>query len=155
MDAFSNVDSNNRGKRIIDGYTPEPYHMPWIGLLVKDGKARCTAFLVSKNANAKASVWVLSAKHCFNDVLFDEYEDKTINSTSYGLLFGVHDLRFSTQHVIYRTIDELFIYPDEGLKTKDIILIKLDRQIKFNSYINGLCLPDSTEEHTPYEDTPW
>uniref|UniRef100_A0A915KW09 Peptidase S1 domain-containing protein n=1 Tax=Romanomermis culicivorax TaxID=13658 RepID=A0A915KW09_ROMCU len=78
MNAFSHMDPNIRQKRIIDGYTPEPYHMPWIGLLVKDGKARCTTFLVSKKANTKASVWVLSAKHCFYDVLLDEYEDKKV-----------------------------------------------------------------------------
>uniref|UniRef100_A0A915HHW5 Peptidase S1 domain-containing protein n=1 Tax=Romanomermis culicivorax TaxID=13658 RepID=A0A915HHW5_ROMCU len=153
MNAFSDAASGHRTKRIIGGYTPEPYHSPWVGLLVKEGKVRCTAFLVSRNFNDKDTIWVLCAKHCFKDVLLDDDQDGRFNSTPFGLLFGFHDLRFSTQHVIYRTIDEVFIYPDEGLQPKDLVLIKLNMKVKFNSYINGLCLPNSADDHELYGDS--
>uniref|UniRef100_A0A915ID31 Peptidase S1 domain-containing protein n=1 Tax=Romanomermis culicivorax TaxID=13658 RepID=A0A915ID31_ROMCU len=153
MNAFGDIASEYRKKRIIGGYTPEPYQSPWVGLLVKEGKVRCTAFLISKNPNDKDTIWVLCAKHCFKDVLLDDDQEGRFNSTPFGLLFGFHDLRFTTQHVIYRTIDEVFIYPDEGLQPKDLVLIKLNTKVRFNSYINGLCLPDSADDHELYSDS--
>uniref|UniRef100_A0A915HXE9 Uncharacterized protein n=1 Tax=Romanomermis culicivorax TaxID=13658 RepID=A0A915HXE9_ROMCU len=61
-----------RQKRIVDGWTPEPYQAPWVGLLLKKGRVRCTAFLVSKKATDRSSIWALSAKHCFLDATLDD-----------------------------------------------------------------------------------
>uniref|UniRef100_A0A915JNV1 Peptidase S1 domain-containing protein n=1 Tax=Romanomermis culicivorax TaxID=13658 RepID=A0A915JNV1_ROMCU len=76
-----------------------------------------------------------------------------INLKHFSLLFGVHDIRVKTQRFIFRIATKLFIPPDEGIKPKDVVLVRLDRQIKFNGYINGLCLPDIMEEYQLYDNT--
>uniref|UniRef100_A0A915JPA1 Peptidase S1 domain-containing protein n=1 Tax=Romanomermis culicivorax TaxID=13658 RepID=A0A915JPA1_ROMCU len=98
----------------------------------------------------KSSIWALSAKHCLVNDLSNDDSDRKIDLTHFGFLFGVHDLRFATQYAVYRTIAEIFLHSDQGTKLNDLALIKLAKQVKFNSYINGLCLPDSSEKVESY-----
>uniref|UniRef100_A0A915IIH5 Peptidase S1 domain-containing protein n=1 Tax=Romanomermis culicivorax TaxID=13658 RepID=A0A915IIH5_ROMCU len=148
-DRSFNIRRNYRSKRIIDGFTPRPYDAPWTGIMLQNGKPRCTVTLISKKSTDKQSHWAFTAKHCVH--VEDDYDhddqlfvgSRALNK--YNFIFGVHDTRVSTQQVVVRRADQAYLYPEEGLNPKDVALLYFHKPIKFTNYINGLCLPDSEE----------
>uniref|UniRef100_A0A915KFD4 Peptidase S1 domain-containing protein n=1 Tax=Romanomermis culicivorax TaxID=13658 RepID=A0A915KFD4_ROMCU len=117
--------------------------MPWMGTLTKDQRSICSAILLSKNLKDKSSAWAIVASHCiFKEVDEQALDEKEVDHTRFALLFGVHDLRLATPHVRYRKI--LKVHRNFG--PSDLSLVKLNKVIKFDSYINGLCLPDEPDE---------
>uniref|UniRef100_A0A915HJ75 Peptidase S1 domain-containing protein n=1 Tax=Romanomermis culicivorax TaxID=13658 RepID=A0A915HJ75_ROMCU len=138
-------DKRRRKKRIVNGWTPRPYDVPWVGVMFKNDKPRCTVALVSKGLHDRQSVWGITAKHCVqikDDVSIsnDRYPKSEMNK--FAFIFGVHDIKIPTMHETVRKAKRIFSSPDEGLCTNDLALIKFNKPIKFTGYINGLCLPD-------------
>uniref|UniRef100_A0A915JMH0 Peptidase S1 domain-containing protein n=1 Tax=Romanomermis culicivorax TaxID=13658 RepID=A0A915JMH0_ROMCU len=132
-----------RSKRIIKGYTPIPYNMPWMGTLTRNKQSICSVILLSKYDDDKSSLWAMVASHCiFKEADEQALDEKEVDYKKFGLLFGVHDLRLTTPHVRYRTIQKVY----RNFEPSDISLVKLNSPVKFDAYINGLCFPDEPDE---------
>uniref|UniRef100_A0A915IXQ1 Apple domain-containing protein n=1 Tax=Romanomermis culicivorax TaxID=13658 RepID=A0A915IXQ1_ROMCU len=58
---------NRRFRRILGGFISQPYAYPWLGIVLRNNYHTCSLSLVSRNRNDKATVWAVSAAHCFMD----------------------------------------------------------------------------------------
>ncbi|NWI99335.1 TMPSC protease, partial [Crypturellus undulatus] len=81
-------------------------------------------------------IWVLSAAHCVlqrRDPFF------------WRAVIGVHNLQKYDKHTTKRSIRNITIHPKFRKETfeNDIALFKLDSSVRYNDYIQPICLPSA------------
>ncbi|KFD65972.1 hypothetical protein M514_03144 [Trichuris suis] len=164
--------------RILNGIEARKHSHPWQALVyVQFGKykKKCGGSLIDWGST-NASDLVLTAAHCLMDsaVLDAKYEligeikfyykrwrqkDKyvgvpLVNASQVHVLLGVHDVNVADENVQKLAVVGLAVadyhqYSDR----EDVALLKLERKVGYNEFIQGICLP-SPKERLPAKEHP-
>ncbi|XP_010074920.1 PREDICTED: transmembrane protease serine 12-like, partial [Pterocles gutturalis] len=120
------------GSRIVGGQDAPSGAWPWsVSLQLRQPGARyvhvCGGVLVNANA-------VLTAAHCLTG---------RTNRYSWRAVLGVHNLWKPQKHAAQRKIRSIAVHPEFKADTfeNDIALFELDSAVRYNDYIQPICLP--------------
>ncbi|KFD54076.1 hypothetical protein M513_05095 [Trichuris suis] len=160
--------------RIVRGFKAVPHSHPWQALIyvtINGSISKCGGSLIHWN-DKNSSDLVLTAAHCVIDI--DQFRRSTsllkelsfhvsrlikrdgkvgvplANPEDVDVYFGAHNIRrpeetrekYAVTHIIPGTFHEF-------AEKDDIALLKLDRKVYYNKYIQGICLPSIDGELAP------
>ncbi|XP_062996697.1 gilatoxin-like [Elgaria multicarinata webbii] len=116
-------------KRVLGGEECSEYEHPWLVLLYNSNSLICSGILIDSN-------WVLSAAHCYRSGKFEIW----LGIRNRKVLRGKEKSRFSVATLCY---------PDTESTTKnsclnytaDIMMLKLNKPVKYSKFIAPLRLP--------------
>uniref|UniRef100_A0A6J0SZ84 Transmembrane protease serine 12-like n=1 Tax=Pogona vitticeps TaxID=103695 RepID=A0A6J0SZ84_9SAUR len=122
------------GTQVVGGHNVQLGAWPWqVSLQIyRVGSGRylheCGGSLINNNS-------VLTAAHCIK---------KWINPEYWRAVLGLHHLYKWNSHTMYRRVKKIVIHPDFkwGSYENDIAFFQLLRFVKYNEYIQPICLPD-------------
>jgi len=150
-------------KKIVGGTRAYPFSHPWTAMLIKREKKRkflCGASIICKH-------WLVTAAHCTNrQTKTTNYADLDTRyyEVNVGRYMGV-DYEHGKQvqkFIGHEGIDRIVIHENftsgvsKGIITNDIALIRLKKAIKFNNFVQPICLPKvSTKENDILWATGW
>ncbi|CDW55589.1 Serine protease, partial [Trichuris trichiura] len=135
------------GSRIGYGREARPHSYPWqVYIASKFGAMAQTcggSLLHWKEENA--SNIILTAAHCIIDV--DEYYGiKMANASEITVYLGAHDVQMLGKHVQVAAVSTIVLGTfHKYWRKEDIAILKLDRQVAYNHFIQGICLPSENE----------
>ncbi|XP_061462996.1 transmembrane protease serine 12-like isoform X2 [Rhineura floridana] len=127
------VDETATGMRIIGGHDAQLGAWPWqVSLQVQspNGFYRhiCGGSLINSNS-------VLTAAHCIKT---------TRNPEFWRAVIGLHHLYKQDSHTVIHKVRAIMVHSDFewGTFENDVALFKLAKFVKYNDYIQPICLPD-------------
>ncbi|KAG8443118.1 hypothetical protein GDO86_011798 [Hymenochirus boettgeri] len=126
------VNGHSRTRRIIGGTNAQPGKWPWMVLIQKYKYERYNPLCEGTILN---ELWVVTAAHCFLG-----YEKER---SSFRILFGAHNTLNLGPKTQIRKIEKWILH-EQFSKPRheyDIGLIRLNKPIQFNDYIQPACLP--------------
>ncbi|XP_026547861.1 transmembrane protease serine 12-like, partial [Notechis scutatus] len=128
------VDESTMGSRIVGGHDAEPGAWPWqvsLQIHYSDRAYRhiCAGVLINNNS-------VLTAAHCIQE---HPKPDK------WKAVVGLHHLYIHWPFSKEYHIKDIIVHSDYEFGTfeNDVALFKLMQFVKYNDYVQPVCLPDS------------
>uniref|UniRef100_A0A5S6Q1D6 Peptidase S1 domain-containing protein n=1 Tax=Trichuris muris TaxID=70415 RepID=A0A5S6Q1D6_TRIMR len=165
--------TEGNGNRILYGVEARKHSHPWqvfISIRVDDYRKRCGGSLIHwKDENA--SGLVLTAAHCVIDTTY--FTEPTVweqiayffsslfkgtingpvaNTSDVHVYLGAHNIKTLDPSAI--RVGVIAIATGEFNKINqvdDFALLKLEREIAYNEFIQGICLPDGKHDMPPAE----
>ncbi|KAL4112620.1 hypothetical protein QTP88_016370 [Uroleucon formosanum] len=112
----------------------EGNHWPWIAVLIQKstGSQFCGGVLLNQR-------FVLTAAHCF----------KKITKSEFVVRLGEYDIKiFNETRPTDRVVTDIRIHPDyeQSTHANDIALLRLKVPVKYNSFVQPVCLPTKNME---------
>uniref|UniRef100_A0A8D0BU82 Peptidase S1 domain-containing protein n=1 Tax=Salvator merianae TaxID=96440 RepID=A0A8D0BU82_SALMN len=124
------------GSRIVGGRDTVPGAWPWqVSLQVYPDDGRhyhvCGGSLISNNT-------VLTAAHCIKRFVY------VLNPEVWRAVLGLHHLSEPNSYTEVYQITDITVHSDFEKLTfeNDLALFKLNKLVKYNNYIQPICLPD-------------
>jgi len=118
------------GFRVVGGRLAKKGEFPWQAQVKLFKRHYCGATLIDDD-------WVVSAAHCFYG----------IDKTSYEIILGNHNrvTMEGTEQVF--SASKVIIHPSYrwGVMSNDIALVKLNKKVQRNGFVNTACMPDKDE----------
>uniref|UniRef100_W5LYS8 Peptidase S1 domain-containing protein n=1 Tax=Lepisosteus oculatus TaxID=7918 RepID=W5LYS8_LEPOC len=115
---------------VLQGDSAQEGSWPWQASLHVDGQYLCGGALINSD-------WVLTAAYCF-------YQGST-DARRWTVYLGRQTQLGSNPHEVSRMGQTISFYPTEDMNIyDDIALLKLDSPVSFTSYIQPICLADSS-----------
>uniref|UniRef100_A0A5S6QGB9 Peptidase S1 domain-containing protein n=1 Tax=Trichuris muris TaxID=70415 RepID=A0A5S6QGB9_TRIMR len=165
--------TEEHGNRISNGIEARRHSHPWQALLsvwIRSSLLTCGGSLIDWRGG-NASDLVLTAAHCVTDLedntepsLWEEVtyffnrlfkngiSGPTVNASDVRVFLGVHDLADLTPPTIHIGVSAIAIGEfNKFCHMDDFALLKLEREIVYNEFIQGICLPDESEDMPPPE----
>ncbi|KFB44763.1 AGAP001365-PA-like protein [Anopheles sinensis] len=120
--------------RIIGGVESGQGEHPWHVAIYLDDQYQCGGSIVGRR-------WILTAAHC----LTRQNTNETLEADLFRVYTGIIDISAIDDH-FYRTVDEVIVHRDYSpvMYTTDIGLLRLKRNITYNSFIKPVCLYNRT-----------
>ncbi|XP_058130751.1 uncharacterized protein LOC131284381 [Anopheles ziemanni] len=120
--------------RIIGGVESSQGEHPWHVAIYLDDQYQCGGSIVGRR-------WILTAAHC----LTRQNTNETLEADLFRVYTGIIDISTIDDH-FYRTVDEVIVHRDYSpvMYTTDIGLLRLKRNITYNSFIKPVCLYNRT-----------
>jgi len=119
-----------QGQRVISGVTATRGSWPWQVLMLYNGRGSCGGSIVGLRH-------VVTAAHCV---------DRRENYPSrFSVRVGEHNTRYSEGSEATYRVKRVFKHPYYQRPTalnNDIAVFELEKPIKFNKYVQPVCLPD-------------
>ncbi|MBN3316811.1 TMPS9 protease, partial [Atractosteus spatula] len=115
---------------VLQGDSAQEGSWPWQASLHLNGQYLCGGSLINSN-------WVLTAAYCF-------YQGST-DASRWTVYLGRQTQLGSNPHEVSRMGQTISFYPTDDMNVfDDIALLKLDSPVSFTSYIQPICLADSS-----------
>ncbi|CDW55590.1 Trypsin domain containing protein [Trichuris trichiura] len=148
---FDPASEYKRTNRIVRGFNAVPHSHPWQALIyvaINGTKYKCGGSLIDWNDHNSSDL-VLTAAHCVID-MDAKAGVPLVHPEDVHVYFGIHNLKrlketrqiYAVTHIIPATFHEFN-------KANDIAILKLDRNVYYNKYVQGICLPSINEELAP------
>ncbi|XP_053671689.1 complement C1r subcomponent-like protein [Anopheles nili] len=120
--------------RIIGGVASHQGEHPWHVAIYLDEQYQCGGSIIGRR-------WILTAAHC----LTRPNTNETLETDLFRVYSGIIDISTIDDH-FYRTVDEVIIHREYSpmMYTTDIGLLRLKRNITYNSFIKPVCLYNRT-----------
>ncbi|KAH0629214.1 hypothetical protein JD844_011111 [Phrynosoma platyrhinos] len=73
------------------------------------------------------------------------------NPGIYRVVIGLHHLKKFTSHTIKRRLRAIIIHSGYNNENhdNDVALLKLTRSVRYNKYVQPICLPETSHNNTP------
>uniref|UniRef100_K7GF87 Peptidase S1 domain-containing protein n=1 Tax=Pelodiscus sinensis TaxID=13735 RepID=K7GF87_PELSI len=120
------------GPRIVGGHDAQLGAWPWqVSLQVYQNgvgfKHLCGGSLINEYS-------VLTAAHCVR---------RQIDPYYWRVMIGLHDTSRPERHTVKRRVRDIFVHSQFQMETfeNDIALFKLYKSVRYNDYIQPICLP--------------
>jgi len=148
-DPDTNLSKAMDKKKIVGGTRAYPFSHPWTAMLLKkEGKRGflCGASVICEH-------WLVTAAHCMNRQT-SKSSVPDLDTVFYTVQVGRHsglDEEHGEQVQTFsgrEDIDYIELHPNftsgvsRGIITNDIAVIRLKKPIKFNNYVQPICLPN-------------
>nr|XP_020763806.1 transmembrane protease serine 12 [Odocoileus virginianus texanus] len=120
-----------KGSRIVGGTEAQTGAWPWlVSLQIQSGRYRahvCAGSLVKNR-------WVLTAAHCTKDAT---------NPVMWRAVIGTNNIKGSEPHSKRIKVNAIIVHPDFNVESydNDIALFYLKKAVRYNNYIQPICLP--------------
>ncbi|KAI4546565.1 hypothetical protein MG293_003120 [Ovis ammon polii] len=120
-----------KGSRIVGGREAQTGAWPWlVSLQIHSGRSGahvCAGSLVKNR-------WVLTAAHCTKDAT---------NPVMWRAVIGTNNVKGSEPHSKKIKVNAIIIHPDFNVESydNDIALFHLKKAVRYNNYIQPICLP--------------
>ncbi|XP_035776093.1 uncharacterized protein LOC118458061 isoform X1 [Anopheles albimanus] len=126
--------ANRVRSRIIGGIESGQGEHPWHVAIYLDDQYQCGGSIVAKR-------WILSAAHC----LTRQNTNQTLDVEQFRVYTGIIDISQIDEY-FYRTVESVIIHREynPAIFTTDIGLLRLTREIVYNSFIKPVCLYNRT-----------
>ncbi|XP_058055953.1 uncharacterized protein LOC131207359 [Anopheles bellator] len=120
--------------RIIGGVASGQGEHPWHVAIYLDEQYQCGGSIVGRR-------WILTAAHC----LTRPNTNETLDAGLFRVYAGIIDISTIDDH-LYRTVDMVIVHREYNpvMFTTDIGLLRLKRNITYNSFIRPVCLYNRT-----------
>ncbi|XP_052865530.1 uncharacterized protein LOC128271893 [Anopheles cruzii] len=128
--------------RIIGGVASGQGEHPWHVAIYLDEQYQCGGSIVGKR-------WILTAAHC----LTRPNTNETLDVGLFRVYAGIIDISTIDDH-LYRTVDMVIVHREYNpvMYTTDIGLLRLKRNITYNSFIKPVCLYNRTVDISGFYD---
>uniref|UniRef100_A0AAG5CUK2 Peptidase S1 domain-containing protein n=1 Tax=Anopheles atroparvus TaxID=41427 RepID=A0AAG5CUK2_ANOAO len=122
--------------RIIGGVESNQGEHPWHVAIYLDEQYQCGGSIVGRR-------WIITAAHC----LTRQNTNETLEADLFRVYTGIIDISTIDDH-FYRTVDEVIVHREYSpvMYTTDIGLLRLKRNITYNSFIKPVCLYNRTAD---------
>ncbi|ETN66679.1 transmembrane protease [Anopheles darlingi] len=126
--------ANRIRSRIIGGIESGQGEHPWHVAIYVEDQYQCGGSIVGKR-------WILSAAHC----LTRQNTNQTLDVEQFRVYTGIIDISQIEDH-FYRSVESVIIHREfnPAMFTTDIGLLRLTRDIVYNSFIKPVCLYNRT-----------
>jgi len=115
---------------IVGGNAAIPNSWPWAVTIFEYGKHSCGGTIINES-------WILTANHCVDSM------------GRFKVGVGYHNLQkkgHGQMIKVTKVIEANFIDEEGAFDFRDLALLKLAKPIKFNKYIQPICLPEQGKE---------
>lgn len=138
-----------RVKRIVGGSQSFQGKWPWQAALFFHGSHYCGGAIIS-------DTWIVTAAHCFNP-------RTSKNPADWTVVLGDHhhvkrDDRFEQRRnvvsiIVHENYESMYFEGIEDIPpVNDITIMKLNRPVTFNRYVQPVCLPRPSDVFAPNEE---
>ncbi|RNA28628.1 chymotrypsin B-like [Brachionus plicatilis] len=125
--------NNFTQSRIINGQEAVPHSYPWlVSIRYYNYGHICGGSIIHKR-------WILTAGHCVK-----KYQ---VSSGAYQIIVGLHDRNEYDFSNVYNVIEAYSEFNEFNIFSKDIALLKLDRDIVFNKNVALIKLSESESKN--------
>ncbi|KAM5171894.1 acrosin-like [Mantella aurantiaca] len=122
-------------QRIVGGVNADPGSWPWMVSIQSPGFTGYNHFC---GGSLIKDQWVLTAAHCFNDLSF---------ISKWRIVIGGHQLSQLKENVQIRSVGSYVLHKKYSgkIKINDVALIKLNKPVQYDDFVQPACLPSSTQ----------
>nr|XP_039271525.1 brain-specific serine protease 4-like [Styela clava]XP_039271526.1 brain-specific serine protease 4-like [Styela clava] len=133
---FFSCGQSSVASKAVGGVNADRKRWPWTIAIIPNNNEFCGAVLVNNK-------FLVSAAHCFvND------QGNLRNTKKWKLYFGITKL-FQDKPKEIRNIKSVTAHPEYKFPNNDIVVIEIDRKVKYSAEITPICLPGG--EVTPQD----
>jgi len=152
LNLYSEVSAQSCGKpyfkpqlesrsRVINGITATPNSWPWTVWLVyrfpNGNQATCGGSLIGLAATPGQTDMVLTAAHC----VVDAQTRQPLDPRGFTVYVGNHDAAVQEVAEVQIGVSKFVWHINYVPYTNDVAMLKLSAPVKFNNYVQPVCLP--------------
>jgi len=134
--------------RVVNGITAQPHSWPWTVWLVykfpNGMAATCGGSLLGLAQTPGQSDIVVTAAHCVTDM----NTGRALDPRGFTVYIGNHDVTQQEVAEVQIGVSKFVWHNNYVPFTNDVAMLRLSAPVKFNNYIQPVCLPNAGQQPT-------